>query len=104
MYAIVEISGHQYKVAKGDVIFVDRQKADADKKITLDKVLLTSDGKGKVNVGTPILEKANVNAKVVDHVKGDKIVVFKKKRRKGYQVTRGHRRHLTRLLIEKITA
>jgi len=104
MYAIVEISGHQYKVAKNDVIYVDKQKADADKKITLEKVLLTSDGKGKVQVGAPVLEKAKVQAKVVDHVKGDKLIVFKKKRRKGYQVTRGHRRHLTRLLIEKITA
>ncbi len=104
MYAIVEISGHQYKVAKDDVIYVDKQKAETDKKITLDKVLLTSDGNGKVQVGTPTLEKAKVSAKVVEHVKGDKIVVFKKKRRKGYEVTRGHRRHLTRLLIEKITA
>ncbi len=104
MYAIVEISGHQYKVAENDVIYVDKQKAEADKKISLDKVLLTSDGKGKVKVGTPTLEKAKVNAKVVDHVKGDKLIVFKKKRRKGYQVRRGHRRHLTRLLIEKITA
>jgi large subunit ribosomal protein L21 len=104
MYAIVEISGHQYKVAKNDVIYVDKQKAEEDKKITLDRVLLTSDGKGKVQIGTPVLEKAKVSAKVMDHIKGDKIVVFKKKRRKGYQVRRGHRRHLTRLLIEKITA
>ncbi len=104
MYAIVEISGHQYKVAENDVIFVDRQKADADKTITLDRVLLTSDGNGKVQIGTPALEKATVKAKVVEHLKGDKIIVFKKKRRKGYQVRRGHRRHVTRLLIEKITA
>ncbi|MDI6402515.1 50S ribosomal protein L21 [Balneolaceae bacterium ANBcel3] len=104
MYAIVEISGHQYKVAENDVIYVDKQKADAENKITLERVLLTSDGNGKVKIGTPTLEKAKIEAKVVDHVKGDKIVVFKKKRRKGYQVTRGHRRHLTRLLIEKITA
>ncbi len=104
MYAIVEISGHQYKVSDKDVIYVDRQQVEVDKKITLDKVLLTSDGKGKVKVGTPTLEKAKVVAKVVDHVKGDKLIVFKKKRRKGYQVTRGHRRHLTRILIEKITA
>lgn len=104
MYAIVEISGHQYKVAKNDVIYVDKQKTEANKKITLDKVLLTSDGKGKVQVGTPTLENAKVNAKVVEHVKGDKMIVFKKKRRKSYKVSRGHRRHLTRLLIEKITA
>lgn len=104
MYAIVEISGHQYKVAENDVIYVDKQKTEADKKIELDKVLLTSDGKGKVKIGTPTLEKVKVKAKVIDHVKGDKIIIFKKKRRKGYKVTRGHRRHLTRLLIEKITA
>lgn len=104
MYAIVEISGHQYKVAEKDVIFVDRQQAEENKKITLDKVLLTSDGNGKVNVGTPVLDKAKVQAKIVDHTKGDKMIVFKKKRRKGYKVTRGHRRHLTRILIEKITA
>ncbi len=104
MYAIVEISGHQYKVADNDIIYVDKQKVDTGKKMVLDKVLLTSDGKGNVQVGIPTLEKAKVEAKVVDHVKGDKLIVFKKKRRKGYQVTRGHRRHLTRLLIEKITS
>ncbi len=104
MYAIVEISGHQYKVAENDVIYVDKQKAENDDKVTFDKVLLTSDGNGTVQVGSPTLENAKVDAKVVDQVKGDKIIVFKKKRRKGYQVRRGHRRHLTRILIEKITA
>ena len=104
MYAIVEISGHQYKVAENDVIYVDKQKADNDAKVTFDKVLLTSDGNGEVQVGSPTLENVSVNAKIVDQVKGDKIIVFKKKRRKGYQVRRGHRRHLTRILIEKITA
>lgn len=102
MYAIVEISGHQYKVAEKDVIFVEKQKTEIDKTIVFDKVLLTSDGKGKVKVGTPVIKNSEVKAKVVDHPKGDKMIVFKKKRRKGYQVTRGHRRHLTRLLIEKI--
>lgn len=104
MYAIIEISGHQYKVAEKDVVFVDKQKAAENEIISFDKVLLTSDGDGTVQIGTPILENAKVDAKVVDHVKGDKLIVFKKKRRKGYQVRRGHRRHLTRLLIEKITA
>ncbi len=104
MYAIVEISGHQYKVAENDVIYVDKQKAESDDKIIFNKVLLTSDGNGTVQVGSPALENAKVDAKVVDQVKGDKIIVFKKKRRKGYQVRRGHRRHLTRILIEKITA
>ena len=104
MYAIVEISGHQYKVAENDVIYVDKQKAESDDKITFNKVLLTSDGNGTVQVGSPALENAKVDAKVVDQVKGDQIIVFKKKRRKGYQVRRGHRRHLTRILIEKITA
>lgn len=104
MYAIVEISGHQYKVADNAVIYVDRQHSDPEQQLTLDRVLLVSDGKGTVQVGTPVVDNASVQAKVVDHVKGDKIVVFKKKRRKGYKVTRGHRRHFTRLLIEKITA
>lgn len=104
MYAIIEISGHQYKVAEKDIVFVDKQKAEENETISFDKVLLTSDGEGTVQIGTPVLENAKVDAKVVDHVKGDKLIVFKKKRRKGYQVRRGHRRHLTRLLIEKITA
>lgn len=104
MYAIIEISGHQYKVAENDIVFVDKQKAAENETISFDKVLLTSDGEGTVQIGTPLLENAKVDAKVVDHVKGDKLIVFKKKRRKGYQVRRGHRRHLTRLLIEKITA
>lgn len=104
MYAIVEISGHQYKVAENDVIYVDKQKAENDAKISFDRVLLTSDGNGTVQVGSPTLKNAKVDAKVVDQVKGDKIIVFRKKRRKGYQVSRGHRRHLTRIQIEKITA
>lgn len=104
MYAIVEIGGHQYKVAKGDVLFVDRQNAEANKKLTLDRVLMVADGKGKFSVGTPVLEKAAVEATVVDHVRGDKVIVFKKKRRKGYQKTRGHRADLTQIQIDTITA
>lgn len=104
MYAIVEIGGHQYRVAKGDVLFVDRQDAEAEKKITIDRVLMVADGKGKFSVGTPVVEKANVKATVVDHVRGDKIIVFKKKRRKGYTKTRGHRQALTQIQIDSITA
>ncbi len=104
MYAIVEIGGHQYKVAKGDVLFVDRQNAEAKKKLTLDRVLMVADGKGKFNVGTPVLEKAAVKATVLDHVRGDKVIVFKKKRRKGYKKTRGHRTDLTQIQIDSITA
>lgn len=103
MYAVVEIGGHQYKVAEDDVIFVDRQSEEKDGELTFDRVLLLNDGK-KTTVGTPVVDGAEVKAKVLDHLKDDKVIVFKKKRRKGYRVKRGHRQPLTQLKIENISA
>ena len=103
MYAIVEIGGHQYRVAKDDVLFVDRQK-DAKKKLSFDKVLLVKDDKGKITVGKPTVEGFTVSATLLDEVKADKVIVFKKKRRKGYRVKNGHRQQLSQIKIDKIAA
>jgi large subunit ribosomal protein L21 len=103
MYAIVEISGHQYKVAKNDVVFVHKLAKNADEKFDIDRVLLVADDKGTVNVGTPVVEGAKVSATVLAQVKADKILVYKKKRRKGYEKRRGHRQQLTKLKIESIS-
>ncbi|MFU8861051.1 MAG: 50S ribosomal protein L21 [Cyclonatronaceae bacterium] len=103
MFAVVEIGGHQYKVAENDVIFVDRQANEAEDKLTFDRVLLVNTGK-KIEVGTPVVDKASVEASVVRNLKADKIIVFKKKRRKGYQKRNGHRQHLTEIKIDKIIA
>ncbi|MEX1010520.1 MAG: 50S ribosomal protein L21 [Balneolaceae bacterium] len=102
MYAVIEIGGHQYKVAEKDTIFVNRLNTE-EEKVTVDRVLLLKDKKGEVQFGKPIVEGAKVEAKIVDHLKADKVIVFKKKRRKGYKVKRGHRQPLTQLQIEKIS-
>ena len=102
MYAIVKIGGHQYKVAENDTVFVNRI-AEGKEKITLEDVLLVKDAKGKVKIGKPVVEGAKVEATVVDHLKGDKVIVFKKKRRKGYRVKNGHRQPITQLKIDKIS-
>lgn len=102
MYAIVKIGGHQYKVAEDQTIFVNRLSSDDDK-ITLDEVLLVKDSDGKVTIGKPTVEGAKVEAKIVEHLKADKVMVFKKKRRKGYRVKNGHRQPITQLQIEKIS-
>ncbi len=102
MYAIVKIGGHQYKVAEDQTIYVNRLSSD-DEKITLDEVLLVKDGKGKVKIGKPTVKGAKVEAKIVEHLKADKVMVFKKKRRKGYRVKNGHRQPITQLQIEKIS-
>ncbi len=101
MYAVVEVGGHQYKVRENEVIYVNRLP-DAEGTITLDKVLLVSDDKGKVKVGTPTVSGSKVTAKVADHLKADKVIIFKKKRRKGYQKKNGFRQSITRLEIQKI--
>ena len=101
MYAIVEIAGHQYKVEKDQQLFVNRLQNEEGSKVEFDRVLLIDDG-GKVTVGAPAVEGKKVTAKVVKHLKGDKIIVFKKKRRKGYQKKNGFRAYLTELTIEKI--
>jgi len=102
MYAVVKIGGHQYKVSENDTVFVNRINTEDDK-ITLDEVLLLKDDKGKVKIGKPTVKGSKVEAKIVDHLKADKVIVFKKKRRKGYRVKNGHRQHITRLQIEKIS-
>lgn len=101
MYAIVEIAGHQYKVQKDQRIFVNRLDAKEGAKVSFDKVLLTDD-KGKVEVGAPVIEGIKVDAKVIQHTKADKVLVFKKKRRKGYQKMNGHRQYISQIEITKI--
>ena len=102
MYAIVEIAGHQFKVEKDQRIFVNRLEGKEGSKVTFDNVLLIED-KGKVTVGAPAIKGAKVSAKIESHLKGDKVIVFKKKRRKGYKVKNGHRQYLTSLTIGTIT-
>ena len=102
MYAIVEIAGQQFKVAQDRKLFVHRLEQAEGDSLSFDKVLLI-DNDGQVSVGTPTIEAATVKAKVLKHVKGDKVIVFKKKRRKGYKVKRGHRQQYTQIQIESIT-
>ena len=101
MYAIVEIAGQQFKVEKDQKVFVHRLQTEEGKKIAFDNVLLLADG-DKVTVGAPAIDGAQVGAKVLKHLKGDKIIVFKKKRRKGYRVKNGHRQSLTEIQIDSI--
>ena len=101
MYAIVEIAGQQFKVAKDQKLFVHRLADKEGSKVSFDKVFLLDDGK-KVSIGAPAITGASVDAKVINHLKDDKVIVFKKKRRKGYRVKNGHRQSLTELVIEKI--
>ena len=103
MYAIVEIAGQQFKVVQDQKLFVHRLTDKEGSKVSFDKVFLLDDGK-KVSIGAPAITGASVEAKVVSHLKGDKVIVFKKKRRKGYRVKNGHRQALTELVIEKIQA
>ncbi|AVR44500.1 50S ribosomal protein L21 [Christiangramia fulva] len=102
MYAIVEIAGQQFKVAKDQKVFVHRLEGNEGDSVSFDKVLLTADG-DTINVGAPAIEGALVGAKINRHLKGDKVIVFKKKRRKGYKVKNGHRQSLTEILIEEIS-
>ncbi|CAI8172987.1 MAG: 50S ribosomal protein L21 [Cryomorphaceae bacterium] len=103
MYAIVEIAGLQYKVEKDQRLYVNRLNVEAGKKVKFDRVLLIED-KGDVKVGAPVIDGAKVDATVNGEVKGDKVLVFKKKRRKGYQKMNGHRQIFTSITINKITA
>ncbi len=101
MFAIVEINGQQFKVTNDQEIFVHRlQNAEGDS-VTFDKVLLVSDNDKNTQIGSPVLN-ASVGATVLEHVKGDKVIVFKKKRRKGYRVKNGHRQYFTKLKIDSI--
>ncbi len=101
MYAIVEIAGQQFKVAKDQKVFVHRLAEDEGAKVSFDNVLLVDNG-GDITVGAPAIDGASIEAKVVKHLKGDKVIVFKKKRRKGYKVKNGHRQALTEIVIESI--
>ena len=101
MYAIVEIAGQQFKVEKDQRVFVHRLEGKEGSKVEFDKVLLTDD-KGNVNVGAPVIEGAKIQAEILQHLKGDKVIVFKKKRRKGYKVKNGHRQYFTEIAIKGI--
>lgn len=103
MFAVIKTGGKQYKVAKDDVIHVERLSDDAGSSVKLDQVLMVVDG-DKVSVGTPILSGATVTAEIVDHDRGPKIIVFKKKRRQNYRRKKGHRQNLTVLKITGISA
>jgi len=103
MYAIVEIAGQQFKVSKDLKVYVHRLASEEGSKVSFDKVLLLDDN-GNVTLGAPAIEGASVEAKVLQHLKGDKVIVFKKKRRKGYKKRNGHRQYLTQIVIEGITA
>ncbi len=103
MYAIVEIAGQQFKVAKDQKVYVHRLQEEEGSLVTFDNVLLLEDG-SNITIGAPAIDGAAVEAKVVKHLKGDKVIVFKKKRRKGYRKKNGHRQYLTQLVIESIIA
>ena len=101
MYAIVEIAGQQFKVEKDQKVFVHRLATEEGKSVSFDNVMLVDNG-GDVTLGAPAINGASVEAKVLKHLKGDKVIVFKKKRRKGYRVKNGHRQALTEIQIENI--
>jgi len=101
MYAIVEIAGQQFKVEKDQQIFVHRLDQKEGDKVSFDNVLLV-DNDGKIKVGAPAVKGAKVDASVIEHLKGDKVIVFKKKRRKGFKKKNGHRQYLTSIKIENI--
>jgi len=101
MYAIVDVAGQQFKVTKDQKIFVHRLDGEKEDKVEFDKVLLI-DNDDKVEVGEPVIKGALIKGKILEHLKGDTVKVFKKKRRKGYKVLNGHRQHLSHVLIEEI--
>lgn len=103
MYAIVTIAGQQFKVEEGNQIFVHRLDANTGDQISIDQVLLI-DKDGATTIGTPLVPGASIKATVLDQVKGDKVIVFKKKRRKGYRVKNGHRQQFTKISIDSIIA
>ncbi len=103
MYAIVEIAGQQFKVSKDQKVYVHRLANEEGANVSFDRVLLI-DNNGAITIGAPAINGASVEAKVLKHVKGDKVIVFKKKRRKGYKVKNGHRQLFTQIVIENIVA
>jgi len=101
MYAVVEIAGQQFKVEKDQKVYVNRLEGKEGSKISFDNILML-DNSGKIVVGNPVVKGASVEAKIVKHLKDDKVIVFKKKRRKGYKVKNGHRQALTQIVVENI--
>lgn len=101
MYAIVDIAGKQFKVAKDQYIYAPRMEGEAGASVSFDKVLLV-DNDGKIDIGAPAVSGVKVSGKILEHVKGNKVIIFKKKRRKGYAVKNGHRQQFTKIQIESI--
>jgi large subunit ribosomal protein L21 len=101
MYAIVDIAGKQFKVAKDQYIYAPKMEGEAGSSVSFDKVLLVDNG-GSVEVGAPTVNGVKVSGKILEHVKGNKVIIFKKKRRKGYAVKNGHRQQFTKVQIENI--
>ena len=101
MYAVVEIAGQQFKVEKDQKVYVNRLDGMEGSKVSFDSILML-DNSGKTTIGSPIVQGASVEAKIIKHLKDDKVIVFKKKRRKGYKVKNGHRQALTQILVENI--
>ena len=102
MYAVVDIAGQQFKVEENSTYYVPKLDSEVNKAITFDNILLFSDGK-TTTVGTPSVKGVKIKAKVLEHLKDDKVIVFKKKRRKSYKVTRGHRQQLSKIEVTKIS-
>ncbi len=101
MYAIVDIAGQQYKVAKDQYVYAPKMDGEAGTAVSFERVLLMDSGKG-IEVGAPLIKGAKVSGKILEHVKGDKVIIFKKNRRKGYAVKNGHRQQYTKVQIESI--
>jgi len=101
MYAIVDVAGKQFKVAKDQYIYAPKMEGEAGSNVSFDKVLLL-DNQGSVEVGAPTVKGVKVSGKILEHVKGNKVIIFKKKRRKGYAVKNGHRQQFTKIQIESI--
>lgn len=97
-YAVIETGGKQYRVGEGQIIDIERLEGEAGQKITLDRVLALSDG-NQLQIGAPALDGAAISAEIIEQFRGDKVVSFKKKRRKGYKKKIGHRQHLTRIKV-----
>ncbi len=102
MYAILDVNNRQYKVKQGQEIYVDLQQVEVGANLSFNRILLTEND-GSITIGTPALENASISASVIGHVKGDKVIVFKKKRRKGYKVKKGHRQNYTKIRIDSIS-
>ena len=104
MYVIVEIAGQQFKAEKGRKLYVHRLQGEENSSVSFGQKVLLTDNDGQVKVGAPVVKGAAVKCKILKHLKADKVLVFKKKRRTGYQKCNGHRQYLTQILVEEIVA